>query len=64
LIRSERSVSARAKTAERAIEEALLARFGTLGSAPEGMLLRHDNGLVFGSRRYRAVVSDYSLRQE
>ena len=42
----------RAKTAERALEEALLARFGTLRSAPQGMLLRHDNGLVFGSRRY------------
>lgn len=54
----------RAKTAERALEEALLARFGTLRSAPAGMLLRHDNGLVFGSRRYRAVVNDYGLIQE
>ena len=54
----------RAKTAERALEEALLARFGTLRSAPQGMLLRHDNGLVFGSRRYRAVVTDYGLTQE
>ena len=54
----------RAKTAERALEEALLNRFGTLRSAPPGMLLRHDNGLVFGSRQYRAVVRDYGLRQE
>jgi putative transposase len=54
----------RAKTAERALEEALLARFGTLRSAPANMLLRHDNGLVFGSRQYRAVVSDYRLKQE
>lgn len=54
----------RAKTAERALEEALLARFGTLRSAPPGMLLRHDNGLVFGSRQYRAVVRDYGLTQE
>lgn len=54
----------RAKTAERALEEALLKRFGTLHNAPEGMLLRHDNGLVFGSRRYRAVVKDYGLQQE
>lgn len=54
----------RAKTAERALEEALLARFGTLRSAPLGMRLRHDNGLVFGSRQYRAVVSDYGLQQE
>jgi putative transposase len=54
----------RAKTAERALEEALLARFGTLRSAPANMLLRHDNGLVFGSRQYHAVVSDYGLKQE
>ena len=54
----------RAKTAERALEEALLARFGTLRSAPKDMLLRHDNGLVFRSRQYRAVVSDYGLKQE
>ncbi len=54
----------RAKTAERALEEALLGRFGTLRSAPPGMLLRHDNGRVFGSRQYRAVVRDYGLKQE
>lgn len=54
----------RAKTAERALEEALLNRFGALRSAPPGMLLRHDNGLVFGSRQYRAVARDYGLRQE
>jgi putative transposase len=54
----------RAKTAERALEEALLARFGTLRGAPAGMLLRHDNGLVFGSRQYRAVIRDYGLTQE
>lgn len=57
-------LTGRARTAERALEEALLARFGTLRSAPKGMKLRHDNGLVFGSRRYRAVVSDYGLSQE
>lgn len=57
-------LTGKAKTAERALEEALLARFGTLHNAPKGMLLRHDNGLVFGSRRYRAVVTDYGLTQE
>ncbi|GAA5481950.1 IS3 family transposase ISKpn40 [Haloferula sargassicola] len=57
-------LTGKAKTAERALEEALLARFGTLRSAPQGMLLRHDNGLVFGSRRFRAVVRDYGLKQE
>jgi putative transposase len=54
----------RAKAAERALEEALLHRFGTLRNAPAGMVLRHDNGLVFGSRQYRAVVKDYGLTQE
>lgn len=54
----------RAKTAERAHEEALLNRFGTLRNAPHSMLLRHDNGMAFGSRQYRAVVKDYGLTQE
>ena len=45
-------LTGRAGTAERALEEALLARLGTLHKAPKGMLLRHDNGLVFGSRQY------------
>lgn len=54
----------RAKTAERALEEALLGRFGTLRSAPKGVLLRYDNILVFGSRQYRVMVRDYGLQQE
>jgi len=57
-------LTGKSKTVERALEEALLARFGTLHSAPEGMLLRHDNGLVFGSRSFRSVVKDYGLKQE
>ena len=56
--------TARAKTAERALEEALLARFGWLWGAPTGMALRHDNGLVFGSRKYRALTKDYGITQE
>jgi putative transposase len=57
-------LTGKARTAERALEQALLTRFGTLHSAPKGMLLRHDNGLVFGSRSFRAVVRDYGLTQE
>ena len=57
-------LTGKAKTAERALEEALLTRFGTLRSAPSGMKLRHDNGLVFGSRQFRSVVKDYGLIQE
>jgi len=56
--------SARAKTAQRALEAALLNRFGYVRGAPPGLALRHDNGLVFGSKRYRATASDYKLRQE
>lgn len=56
--------TARTRTAERALEEALLARFGWVRGAPAGMALRHDNGLVFGSRRYRALVRDDGLQQE
>ena len=60
----ELSDSWRAKTAERALESALIGRFGYTRGAPEGLRLRHDNGLVFGSRRYVASVRDYRLTQE
>ena len=56
--------TARSKTAERALEEALLARFGWVHGAPPGLVLRHDNGLVFGSKLYRALVKDYGITQE
>ena len=46
------------------MEEALLHRFGTTRGAPSGLTLRHDNGLVFGSKAYRALVRDYGLTQE
>jgi putative transposase len=54
----------RAKEAERALEEAYLARFSTL--RPEGLtpVIRSDNGLIFQSRRFRAACHDYRLRQE
>jgi putative transposase len=56
--------TARAKTAERALESALLQRFGWTRGAPEGLCIRHDNGLVFGSRLFRGIVRDYRLQQE
>jgi putative transposase len=54
----------RAKEAERALEEACLARFGT--ARPEGSrpVIRSDNRLIFQSRRFRAACRDYRLRQE
>jgi transposase InsO family protein len=55
---------AKAKTAEAALEQALIARYGTLGHVATPFLLRSDNGLVFTSRSYTALVRSYGLRQE
>lgn len=53
-----------AQTAESALEEALITRFGHLGRVSEPLVLRSDNGLVFTSRRYTTTVSAYGLTQE
>lgn len=53
----------RAKEADRAVEAACLARFGTL--RPVGApVLRSGNGLIFQSRRFRQARRDYRLQQE
>ncbi len=52
------------KTAEAALEEALIHRFGALGRLARRIVLRSDNGLVFSSRRYTATVRAYGLEQE
>jgi putative transposase len=57
-------LTGRTKTAELALEDALVNRFGWVRGAPLGLRLRRDNGLVFGSRAYRALVRDYGLTQE
>ena len=54
----------RAKEAERALEEACLARFGTLRPDGTTPVVRSDHGLIFQSRRFRAACRDYRLRQE
>ncbi|MEI2260030.1 IS3 family transposase [Stenotrophomonas indicatrix] len=54
----------KASTASAALEQALLTRFGTLGSVPEAFLLRSDNGLVFTSRDYTRLVRGYGLKRE
>ena len=54
----------RAKEAERAIEEACIARFGTLRPVGATPVVRSDNGLIFQSRRFRAACRDYRLTQE
>lgn len=58
------SRSGKAVTAAAALEQALIARFGTLGRVREPFLLRSDNGLVFTSRKYTQLVRSYGLRQE
>ena len=54
----------RATTGSSALEQALIARFGTFGAVPEPFRQRSDNGLMFTSRRYTALVKSYGLRQE
>jgi len=54
----------RAKEAERALEAACLARFGTLRPQGTPPMLRSDNGLIFQSRRFRQACRDYRLQQE
>ncbi|MCZ7607426.1 MAG: IS3 family transposase [Planctomycetota bacterium] len=58
------ALRARAKEAERALEEACLARFGTLRPDGATPVIRSDNGLIFQSRRFRAACKDYRLSQE
>jgi putative transposase len=60
----ELAMRGRAKEAERAIEEACIARFGTLRPSGETPVVRSDNGLIFQSRRFRAACRDYRLTQE
>lgn len=58
------ALRSRAKEAERALEEACLARFGTLRPDGATPVLRSDNGLIFQSRQFRAACKDYRLTQE
>lgn len=58
------SRSGKAATAGNALQQSLIARFGTLGRVPTTFLLRSDNGLVFCSRHYTALVRSYGLQQE
>ena len=53
-----------AATAETALEEALIHRFGHLGRVPGPLRLRSDSGLVFTARRYTQTVRAYGLMQE
>ena len=54
----------RANEAERALEMACLARFGTLRPGGEVPTIRSDNGLIFQSRRLGDACRFYRLPQE
>ncbi len=58
------SRSGKASAATSALEHAPIARFGLLGRVEAPLLLRSENGLVFASRKYTAMVRSYGLRQE
>jgi putative transposase len=64
LVGWEFALRGRAKEAERAIEGACIARFGTLRPNGQTPVVRSDNGLIFQSRRFRAACRDYRLKQE
>ncbi len=54
----------RANEAERALEMACLARFGTLRPAGDVPVIRSDNGLIVQRRRFRDACRLYRLPQE
>lgn len=64
LVGWEFALRGRAQEAERALEMACLARFGTVRPTGETPVLRSDNGLVFLSRRFREACTFYRLSQE
>ena len=49
--------------ASAALEHALFARFGTLGQVEKECLLRSDNGLLFTSLPFTAIVRSYGLKE-
>ena len=58
------SRSEKAWTAEAALEDALINRFGWLGRVPQTFKLRSDNGRVFCSKTYSSLVKNYGISQE
>jgi putative transposase len=58
------SRSCKSTTAESASEQALVARYGSLGRVTVPFLMRSDNGLVFARRSYTALVPSYGPQQE
>jgi putative transposase len=64
LIGYELALRGRAQEAERALEMACLARFGTVRPSGPTPTLRSDNGLIFQSKRFREACRFYRIEQE
>lgn len=64
LVGYEFALRGRANEAERALEAACIARFGTIRPRGKTPLIRSDNGLIFQSRRFREACQFYRLEQE
>jgi len=58
------SQSGKSKTAEAALQEGLIYRFGRLQRLKKPITLRSDNGLVFSSKSFTKTVKDYNFTQE
>ncbi len=58
------SKSGKAKTAEAALQEGLIYRFGRLKRLQKPITLRSDNGLVFSSKSFTKTVKAYRFDQE
>lgn len=58
------SENGKAKTAEAALQEGLIYRFGKLKRFESKIVLRSDNGLVFTSKSFTKTVKEYNFSQE
>ncbi|WP_187648559.1 IS3 family transposase [Nitrosophilus labii] len=58
------SKSGKANTAEAALQEDLIYRFGRLQRLKEPIVLRSDNDLVFSSKSFTKTIKDYNFTQE
>jgi putative transposase len=58
------SRNGRSQTAEAALQEGIIYRFGRLERLEKPITLRSDNGLVFSSKSFTKTVKAYNFTQE
>lgn len=56
--------SGKATTVSAVLEHALISRFGKLGRVNREFLVRSNNGLIFTSRHFTALVRSYGMKHE